>query len=125
MKLTSEAVRKTFNDSLFAEGESTASAIIAEGITTDCGFSPERLKSQEANIEILLSQLPNEFKKDGGGGMSFLNMVVNKDGEQWTDFHSDAEQLLLLGLAIGKAHYNLSKPLWSALPGSMPYFYID
>ena len=37
------------------------------------------------NFEFL-NQLPDSFKAEGGGGMSFINMCIDKNGKQWTDF---------------------------------------
>jgi hypothetical protein len=75
----------------------------------------------------LLAELPAPFKADGpdsGGGWSFLNACVTKDGVQWTDLHRTVEALVVLGIAAGKVAWMLPRKIWSALPGGMPYFVV-
>ena len=65
------------------------------------------------------------LEKDNGGGWSFLNMCVDKDGNQWTGFHEIVDKLLMLGIAIGKMSFLLPKQMWSILPGGMPYVVVN
>jgi hypothetical protein len=58
---------------------------------------------------------------EAGGGWSFLQACVNRDGEMWTDSHRIMENLFLLGIAIEKANSLLPRELWSRLPGGVPY----
>jgi hypothetical protein len=55
--------------------------------------------------------------------MSFLNACVDKHGNHWGE-HPSVEQLLVLGVAIGKIEYCLPREYWRALPGGVPYFMI-
>lgn len=123
--LTSERVEKIFMDCLFKEGEDTTNYIKAEGIVRDAGFHPERLNSHKQEIEEMLNELPDQFKKSIGGGWTFLNACNNKYGNQWTDLHSRMEQLFQLGIAIGKVKYTLPREFWGTLPGGMPYICIE
>ena len=123
--LNAERVNEVFLDCLFREGEDTSKHIKAEGITTTAGFHPERLNSHKAEIEAMLDELPNEFQKQGGGGMSFLEACNDKHGEQWTGLHCVMEQLFQLGIAIGKVSLLLPREVWSGLPGGMPYYVIN
>ena len=118
-------VNAVFMDCLFKDGEDTSKHVKAEGITTTVGFHPERLESHKAEIEAMLDELPNEFKKSGGGGWSFLNACNDKHGNQWTGFHQRMEQLFQLGIGIGKVQSQLPREMWLALPGGMPYYIID
>lgn len=122
--LTSEKVEKIFLDCLFKDGEDMSNYIEAAGITNSVGFHPGRIDSHKKEIEAMLSELPNEFKASGGGGMSFLNACNDKHGNQWADLHVHMEQLFQLGIAIGKAKCLLPRELWQALPGGMPYYVI-
>jgi hypothetical protein len=124
MKLTSENVHNTFMECLFQEGESTENYVLAEGCITKVGFHPERLKSKESDIYEMLNQLPDEFKKSVGGGMSFLNMCNDKYGNQWSDLHQTMDELVTMGIASEKASFLMPREVWSVLPGGMPYVVI-
>jgi len=123
--LNADRVGKIFLDCLFKDGEDTSSHVKAEGITNTVGFNPDRLNSHKAEIEAMLDELPNEFKKSGGGGMSFLDACIDKHGNQWTGFHQTMEQLLQLGIAIGKVECLLPSEMWGILPGGMPYYVVN
>ncbi len=73
----------------------------------------------------MLDELPDSFKKSGGGGMSFQNACVDKQGNQWTDFHQRMEQLFQLGIGIGKVELLMPREMWAMLPGGMPYYAIN
>ncbi len=118
--LTSENVETIFLDCLFKDGEDTSTAVKVKGILNDFGFHPDRLKENEDLIYKLLKELPDQFQMDGGGGWSFLQACIDKDGHQWGE-HRNMEQLFVLGIAIKKAEFQLPRELWSALPGGMPY----
>lgn len=121
MKLTSANVESVLKDCLFNKGEDQTGATEASCITAKFFFHPGRLETHKAEIKELLDQLPVEFQTNSGGGWSFLNACVTRDGEQWGD-HAYMEALLALGIATKQAKILLPRPLWSALPGGMPYF---
>lgn len=125
MKLTAENVTNVFMACLFKDGEPTETYKTGEGVKTKAGFHPERLKDAEPDIISMLSELPNEFKKTGGGGWSFLNMCQDKNGNQWADFHKTMDELVILGNAIEKVKFQLPKEMWDVLPGGMPYLVVD
>jgi hypothetical protein len=120
--LTSELVDATFRYCLFVDGEDTTNHVLASGILVDCGFHPERLKEKDELIGQMLDELPETFKENSGGGMSFLTAVTTKDGVQWTDLHQRAEQLFLLGMAAKRVVCLAPREVWSILPGGMPYY---
>lgn len=122
--LDPERVKAIFLDCLFKDGEDTSNHVKAEGIVRHVGFHPERLNSHKEEIETLLDELPDEFKKSGGGGWSFLNACNDKHGNQWTGLRLQMEQLFQLGIGIGKVKSLLPREMWSALPGNMPYYVI-
>jgi len=125
MVLNPERVNAIFTDCLFGDGEDTSKYVKAEGITSNVGFHPGRLEGHKAEIEAMLDELPDEFKKSGGGGWSFLNACNDKHGNQWTDLHLRMEQLFQLGIGIGKVQCQMSREMWSILPGGMPYYVVD
>ncbi|MES3018192.1 MAG: hypothetical protein V4721_10455 [Bacteroidota bacterium] len=126
MKKISERVHETFMNCLFSDEESTDIHVIGEGVQTKVGFHPERLKAAEPTIAEILDEMPDEFKKNaGGGGWSFLNLCHDKNGNQWADLHKTMDELVMLGVATGKISFLLPRELWSSLPGGMPYLVIS
>ena len=123
-ELDPEQVNKIFADCLFRKDEDTSKHIKAEGITMTVGFHPERLENHKVEIEAMLGELPEEFKKSSGGGWSFLNACNDKHGNQWTGLNQRMEQLFQLGIGIGKVQSLLPREAWSILPGGMPYYII-
>lgn len=124
MKLTPDAVSAIFRDCLFQEGEPTEDRIEVDGITMSFGLHPERTRGHEDKITALLAELPDEFQATKGGGMSFLNMCVDRHGNQWTGLHQVMQELVVLGLAVEKVIYPLPKEIWNALPGAVPYIMV-
>ncbi len=122
--LSPESVKKIFMDCLFRDGKDTGRHVGAEGITTNVRFHSKRLERHRKEIEAMLDELPDEFKKSGGGGWSFLNACNDKRGVQWTGLHLRMEQLFQLGIGIGKVHSLMPRAMWSALPGGVPYYVI-
>ena len=118
--LTAANVTEVFMDCLFRDGEDTSKAVVAEGIINKFGFHPDRLDLHKSEIRAMLEGLPDDFQPDKGGGTSFLNACMTKDGEHWGE-HQNMEQLLALGIATKQATILMPRELWGALPGSMPY----
>lgn len=125
MKLSSENVHDTFMDCLFKDGEATENHVIGEGVQLKVGLHPERVQNKMQLIIDMLAQLPDSFKASGGGGMSFLNMCQDSDGNQWTDLHNVVDELVCLGSACGMLRFLLPREAWPALPGGMPYIVLQ
>lgn len=125
MKLSAQLVHDTFLKCLFRDGEPTENHKVGEAAQMKVGFHPERLNNNKKKIEEMLDCLPNEFKKSGGGGWSFLNMCNDKDGNQWADLHKTMDELVALGTATGKLSFLMPKEMWNALPGGMPYLVVN
>jgi len=87
-------------------------------------FNTKILEVNKSSIIEILNELPENFKKDSGGGWSFLNMCINKDGFQWTSYHKIIDELVCLGNAAGVLSFPFPKEMWGALPGGMPYIVI-
>lgn len=124
--IDSQEVEAIFKKCLFRKSEIDKDGkpkgikmIEAKGIISTFGFHPDRVKKHQEKIIEFLKEMPEEFSK--GGGWSFLNLCNTKDGKQWTGLHMIMEQLVCLGMAIGKVSYNLPREMWSAFPGGMPY----
>lgn len=119
-KLSSDAVEAVFLDCLFRDGEPHPKAVVVDGIRNRFGFNPERIKKHADEINRFLDDLPEQFQDNRGGGWSFLQACMTKDGNQWGE-HVHIEQLFALGQGIGKVQYCLPREMWQVCPGGMPY----
>jgi hypothetical protein len=122
-KLSSEAITmlmlKVLYNSEELKEEIPKGVVLVKGIVHDYGFHPERVKLHKPDIDALLSELPDQFFRNRGGGWSFLNACVDRHGEQWGE-QRDAESLICLGIAIGSASW-LLEDMADILPGGVPY----
>ena len=109
-----------FQESELVDGVPVIEPVKVEGILHNFGFHPDRVCNHKQEIISMVNELPDAFTK----GWSFLNMCVDKEGNQWTGLHIVMEQLLALGLAINKISYCLPKHMWHLLPGNMPYIQV-
>jgi hypothetical protein len=97
-------------------------AILSQGIVNAFVFDPDKIEEQQEQIRQLLSQLPENFELEVGGGWSFLNLCMRRDDEQWTGEQRLSEALMCLGLAAGWAVTAPSnRKTWASMPGGMPY----
>lgn len=115
--LLENKVTEIFMDCLFTEDEDSTNFLEVEGILVNVGFNPIKIEKHRDSIRDLTNKLNENFLI----GWSFLNICFNKDNELWTSSHKVCEQLLLLGLAIGKLEYILPRDVWNILPGKLPY----
>lgn len=137
--LSPTKVEKIFTECLFRDFDEGAKAVSVEntslieiddkadevnieGITHTAVFHRGRLEKHKSEVFAMLLELPAEFMVSGGGGYSFLNACMDKNGRQWTGVHFMMEKLFMLGLAIGKVKLLLPRSVWPALPGGMPYY---
>ncbi len=123
MKLTSKNVNTVFMDCLFKDGEDTSNPAIGEAVMSKFGFNRERLAGHTRDIVQMLSQLPDQFMANKGGGWSFLNACMTADGDQWGE-HMNIDQLIALGGALGVVKFCMPRDMWKMFPGGMPYFVI-
>lgn len=125
MELTSENVDKIIRECLFKQDENTANFIDGSAVMWKIGYHPERLKSNEENIKSMLSCLPDDFMKSKGGGMTFLNACMDRNGKQWADLHETVDKLVSLGIASGQMSFCLPREMWDVMPGGMPYIVVN
>lgn len=124
-KLTHAAVDRVFRSCFFDEGaldglddeQKHERAVMVEGIMHTIGFDPAKLQRARPEVEDLLDELDPRF----ADGWTFLNLCVDRHGEHWTDLHQTMEQLMLLGIAIGRVSYYTPRKYWPTLYGEMPY----
>lgn len=123
MELTAKNVNQVFLDCLFKSEDDPSKGVEATGVIFKCKFNPERLESHRENIKSMLGQLPGEFMEKTGGGWSFLNACMTKEGTHWGE-HTSIDKLICLGLAIGKIEFCMDKEYWKLFPGGVPYFVV-
>lgn len=126
--LTAKAVHEMMHKCLFRddtpEDELRKKAVIVDGIVCEYGFNPAKIAEHKEGIKQLLADLPDDFMFDKGGGMSFLNACMTRDGEHWGE-HPDMGALFALGQAAGFVTCLLAREHWSKLPGGMPYYQVN
>jgi len=123
MELTSENVEQIFLDCL--NENRPDNEIIIHGIVNSFSLNLVKIETYKNDIYSMLKKLPKEFQKDTGGGWSFLNACVDKNGKQWTGLHRSMEQLFVLGMACGKVKCLFPRKIWSKFPGGMPYYVVE
>ena len=124
MKLTAKNVHDIFMNCLFKDTPKAGTKYLpAEGLTTNVGFNTDKINKYANDIKSLLNELPETFRENVGGGWSFLEAYLDKDGNHWGE-HTHIQELLLLGIASGYAKYLLPRELWTVLPGGVPYFVV-
>lgn len=135
MKLTATNVKATimaclYDDTDVIDGKLRDGApepIKVHSVMLNAGFNSVKVKAQTENIKAMLNELSLDFfpvDQGGGGGMSFLQLCVTRDGEQWGE-HRNCDELMALGMAAGFCTFLMERDLWRALPGGMPYISVN
>lgn len=114
-----------FKDNEVVDGEPITPYKVGKGIMLDVGFHEGRLNKHSDEIIGMLKNLPKEFYRGSGDGMTFLNMCNDKNGEQWTGSQQTMEQLVQLGTSLDQVEFLLDRELWAGLPGGVPYVVIN
>lgn len=114
-------VRELITSTIAKPGESH---LQVDGIMNNFAFDVQKIDEHKEEITELVKLMPETFRKSEGGGWSFLNLCMDKDGNQWGE-HSDMEALTCLAIAAGIGSYLLPREMWKALPGSVPYIAFD
>lgn len=100
--------------------------VVAEGIVQTVGFHPKRIAESKEKVAGLIAKIASdEFLKTKGGGMSFLNLCNDRQGNQWTNLHRTMEQLVQLAIGTKLGGYCAPRDFWMVLPGGMPYVWFE
>ncbi|HEX6258659.1 MAG TPA: hypothetical protein VFZ48_04220 [Candidatus Saccharimonadales bacterium] len=120
VQLEAKRVGLIFLECLIRKGENSNPNNAVRGINgLRVEFSPLRLTQHTAEIQELIAQLPARFARDRGA--SFLGLGEDVRGRVWTSSDAVKEQLVLLGIAIGKMRFLLEQEDWAHLPGGVPH----
>lgn len=111
-------------DEIDENGKPLTPFIEAEGVMDTFAFNPDKIAKHKEEIKSILSELDDSFMIGKGGGMSFLNMCMDKHGIQWGE-HMHVDQLIALGIAAGFVKYCMPRDMWRMFPGGMPYVQVD
>lgn len=126
----SKRVREVISDCMYRDeelpedGSTPEAAVVVRGIMANFGFHPERLESHMAEIRGFCNEVGVDFQKSSGGGTSFLNLCMTRDGVQWGE-HPDCEMLVALAIGTKQGGFCLPREMWGSLPGGMPYVWFD
>ena len=122
-RLDPEQVRDTYAEcEVTGEGDDV---IEVDAIVWTARLSKTMLEQKRELITQMLMELPEGFRKSGGGGWSFLQACDDRHGNQWTGLHQTMSMLFALGQGIGMVTSQLPRDMWNYLPGSMPYYVIE
>jgi len=119
--INSEEVTAMFKDCLFRDAEVNpppTDFVKTNGIAVNIEFHPTRLDSHKRRIGEIVGNLSKEFVE--GGGWTFLNMCLDKNGNQWTSFHKVQDQLLCLAVGTNQGKILMAE-MASVMPGGVPY----
>lgn len=89
--------------------------IPARGVMLSVGFNPTMIDLRRNRIHEILTEINPSFKE----GISFMDLPFDKDKNQWGE-QRNADQLLVLGIAIGELKILMPREMWPMLPGGMP-----
>lgn len=120
MKSKTQQVQDIITNCFFDDGAKIINEITVEGITATFKFDPKKIEANRAAIITIINEMDDKFFESTGGGGSFLNLCLDKNGHQWGE-HVDCDALIILAMAIGRCRYCLPREIWGGLPGGMPY----
>ena len=115
------------NDNEIVDKQTPPDAIVVDCVLAKFGFHPGRVAERREQIREMLKEMDDQFQVGPGcgGGTSFLNLCVDRHGEQWTGFHTTVELLVGIGIAAGMVSFPMPRDMWNILPGGMPYVTIN
>lgn len=129
--ISPERIETILKDCLYRKSELSQNqleppldAVLVEGCINKFGLHPGRLESHRAEVAELLSYLPKGFTMTDGGGRSFLEACMDRDGHQWGEY-IDIDRLVCLGIGLKIVQWCLPRDMWNVFPGGMPYFQVS
>lgn len=94
-----------FLQCLVRKDEDQREAVFAPGIMVNVSFNKDRLEHFNEEITGLLEELPEHE-------MCFLEARKDRSGKIWSKHPYPVEQLLQLGIAVGKVQVLSPRVLW-------------
>lgn len=115
------------DDEVPADGSLPEAAVVVETFRGKVGLHRDRLASKREEIAAIVRRLEPSFRRVGEGaghGMSFMRLPFFADGEHWAE-HPTCDELLGLAFGLGMGGFLMPRKMWGALPGGMPYLWLD
>lgn len=107
------------------DGKPPPDAVLSQGVVKGFGFHPGRLQAKKAEVLQLIKEIvADSFLKRGGQGYSFLELCVDRNGQQWAE-HPTMEELFCLAQGLGLAGFCVPRDMWHMFPGGMPYIWFS
>lgn len=100
IKLTSVNVQKIFNECL---GEGDKSIVIKPAITSP-SFCRKKLEQHKDETTEMVKQL-STYSPGSIHDLIYIDLYMNKNGQQWTDSVLICDMLVALGIATGQITY--------------------
>ena len=123
LALNDEAVNAIFQGCTVQKGDDPFTTSPVQHITHEVArFSQHRLDGHREDIHQLVNQLPDLFRKAGGG--SYAYSQLNRLGHRWTKFEPIQERLVQLGFAIGEIEFVHPRKYWPALYQGRPLLFV-
>lgn len=117
----SQTVINIFDESISKKEDNKSDLVeVIDVLCKKHSLSKSRLNCHKETIRKILLNMPKEFHINTGGGMSFLNLCVDKNGNLWGQ-HREMAILVILGIGLKLGEYCFPMEFWSSLPGEMPY----
>lgn len=102
-----------------------ADAVVVEAVANTYVFRSDRLRAVRPELLAVLREVAvDPFLKGGGGGWSFVNLAVDREGTLWAN-HRTLEALCALAIGAGLGEWCLPVSFWGLLPGGVPYICFD
>lgn len=116
-----EEVDRIFRSCL---GDEDEDSVLVDGVVLLVRLNKKACELHRKEVAALLSQLhPNFFNE--GGGWTFLNFSMTKDGNNiWTGLHKVCDELICLGIALEYVQV-FGQEIREALPGGVPLIQVS
>ena len=107
------------------DGEAPQDAVIVQGIQQKFGFHPRRLEQSRPEVSKIIKEVVQDvFLQSKGGGMSFLNLCMDRNDNQWAE-HQTMDEFCCLAIGLKLADWCVPKEMWGMFPGGMPYIWFE
>ncbi len=117
-RLTIAHVASLFHDCLFKQKIDDISQLVpVEGVWSSAEFNAGKLTAHHQEIADLLAELPIDFLKSHGQGAIFGNLCYSRQGIRWTTSYIFMDQLVQLGIGIGKVSFYKKRYFWNSETG--------
>ena len=94
-----------------------------EGVMSDTYMDVNHLDNHKEEISSFLNELPDKFNTSEGA--SFLDANKDRHGREWTHIALHIDELIQLGMGIGRVVCLTPHDMWENMPGGVPNYRIN